>query len=131
MYEWCDWIRCKECGNTNCLFKLRTDAHEKKRTGNIKYKITRICKLCYLENCKIKNERYIAKKENRNKINARNRFIRKGNPKYQAMARKYRLKNKELINEKKRTKYIHRNNRPDIVKRIKQRQSIISHVYVS
>lgn len=105
MYAYVDHMKCKGCGRTECLFKLRVNAHEKKKTGNIVYVETPECKACYLERCLIKNDRWYGKKKNRDKVNARSRAIRKGNPHYIEMARISYRKHRQARLEQKRTKY--------------------------
>lgn len=105
MYEYIDHYKCKHCGNTNCLFKLRRDEYEYKKTGNIKYKSTSTCKLCYLENCRIKNDiTYLLYK---NKILDQQKLYRiNNNKKYNTRARKYYQKRRYKALEQKRNKYI-------------------------
>lgn len=128
MYEHADWITCKSCGNTNCLFKLRVDHHLKKRTGNIKYKITRICKPCYQENCRIKNDRQW--RLNREKVLLRLKIYRLINrEKYNAQHRKYYQRYRLKALENKRIKY-HFNKKirkKTRIERVKLRDSIILH----
>lgn len=105
MYEFCDHLKCTKCGRSSCLFKLRVNAYEKKKTGNIIYVTTGTCKVCYLENNRIKNDRWYGKKKNRNKVNARSRAIRKGNPHYIEIARISYWKHREARLQQKREKY--------------------------
>lgn len=79
MYEYVNWMKCRTCGQTDCLFKVIVSQYYKKKTGNIQYVTTSSCKLCYLEDCKIRDARY-----HKNKC-----IIRKG-------------KNKCLIGSKKK-----------------------------
>lgn len=105
MYKFCDHIKCKFCGQTNCLFKLRVNAYEKRKTGNIVYITTLECKLCYQDRCRMKNDRWWSKNKNRKKVNARQRAIRKGNPHYIEAARVSYWKHRESRIQQKRDKY--------------------------
>ena len=105
MYAYVDHLKCKHCCQTNCLFKLRVNAWEKKKTGNIIYVETSECKVCYLERCRIKNDRWFAKKKNRDKFNANARKTRRGNPHYIEAARRSYRKNRHKILARKRAKY--------------------------
>lgn len=106
MYEHADHLKCKHCGSSNCLFKLRVNHHEKRKTGKIIYVITPVCKICYREICRLKNERWFGKKKNRDKANARAREIRRGNPKYQEAARRSYQKHREARLKQKRDKHV-------------------------
>lgn len=105
MYEFISHYKCKHCENTNCLFKIRRDEYFYNKTGNIRYKSTQTCKLCYLENCKIKND--FQWSLNRDKIlldQAIYRIIHK--EKYNRRAREYYKNRREAALNQKRDKYI-------------------------
>ena len=112
MFEHSNHVKCVGCGNSDCLFKLRVDAYYKKRTGSIRFKTTRWCKLCYLENCRMKNDRNPLTREQLDRINKRNRELYK-NPDswYRRSHDKYIQKNRVQILEKKKEKYVPRKRR--------------------
>lgn len=79
-YEFVDWMKCKDCGDTACLFI--------KRFTRGKLYLTRQCKQCYLEDvrdlhAKNSKKRNAANKEykikNRDKIR---KYMHKYNKKY-------------------------------------------------
>ena len=105
MFEYVDYMKCKHCGSTNCLFKLRVDRYYKKITGNIRYKVTSTCKMCYLEDCMMKNDRHAPK--HRESSLARQRLFRVINKEaYNKRARGYYQKRREAVLAQKRNKYI-------------------------
>lgn len=86
---------CSKCGSTD---------HSKwYRKAHGQYGYASYCIMCHREDQRIRNERMYAK--NKENINARSSEIRKGNPIYQALARKSYWKNREKCLEKKREKY--------------------------
>ena len=105
MYEFISHYKCRHCGNTNCLFKLRRDEYQYRKTGNIIYKSTSTCKLCYLEDCKIKNDKsYLV---NKDKILKKQRLYRIENKeKYNKQARGYYKKRKRKVSEYNRNRYV-------------------------
>lgn len=56
MYIYVDWMKCRLCKRTNCLFYAFNDKRGK-NINNPKVSPT-VCKLCFLEDCSIKNIRY-------------------------------------------------------------------------
>jgi len=64
------------------------------------------CIICHREDIRIKNHRWYSKKENRDKVNARAREVRRGNPKYQEAARRSYQKHREARLKQKRDKYV-------------------------
>ena len=108
MYEYCDWLKCRGCGCTNTLFKIRVDHYYKKKTGNIRYKTTRWCKICWKENINIKVNNWLSIPGNREKFYELNKKYRTNNPEYLRKARERYQKRRHAALEQKRSKYISR-----------------------
>ena len=107
MYEYVDWMKCKHCGNTKSLFKVRVDWYYKKQTGKIRYKTTQICKICYLENCLISNDNWRSNPDNKIKgLEDRKIDYALNIEWYRRRARKYYHKHKIKRLEKRRENYI-------------------------
>lgn len=105
MYKNVDWMKCKGCGNTDCLFKVRVDWYVKKNTGNITYKYTPWCKLCFLENCLVKNDKYWVNHKDII-LNKQKMFRIINKEKYNERAKIYYQKRRLKALEYKRNKYI-------------------------
>lgn len=128
MYELVSHYKCKHCGNTNCLFKLRRDEYLYKTTGNIKYKTMSTCKICYLENCRIKNYNFWDKNKESLLLNQTiYRITHK--EEYNKRARGYYKKRRLKTIEQKKNKYIPKI-RKGILARAKKRDSLLSRVYL-
>jgi len=124
MFEFVDWMSCKHCSSTNCLFKIRVCHYTKKKTGNIVYKTTRICKVCYLEICREKNEKYYSKNSEKLLLNQTiYRIIHK--KKYNKRARKYYQKRRIAALDQKRSRYVSIRKNKGIVDKAKFRDSLV------
>lgn len=126
MYTFVDWMVCRHCNNTNMLFKTIIDTYQKK-LGIKKLRVLGICKTCYLEEQRIKNDKSYSK--NKDRILEKAKVQRsKNRKKYNQRAVKYYYKNRIKQLEQKRIKYESQKNN-DFITRIKKKQSIRMHIY--
>ena len=125
MFQYVDWMSCAYCGRSNCLFKIEINRNHRKKTGNVKYMNRRICRECYRDNVRLKRAEWLANPITREKINKRQRELRKLNPERYAEYQsknylKYREERLEYNRNRKRTKKVI----PDIVLKARMRESL-------
>jgi hypothetical protein len=104
MYEYVDWMSCRGFKQTNCLFKTRRDEHYYRRTGSIRYKTEKWCKLCYLENNRLKNLKDYEKNKKK-RLASQKTFRTVHKEEYNERAREYYQKRRIAAIEQKREKY--------------------------
>lgn len=96
MYVYVNWMACKGCGCTDCLFYARKEY----RSGNRKSLLVGgKCKLCYLEDKRIYQRLQYINNPRKSTQNYENRRI---------SLKKFRMKHKLKIKEQKRQAYLGR-----------------------
>ncbi len=103
MYKFVDWMKCKDCGETNCLFRFDMDYNHLKRTSNKLFRNSGWCKKCYLLYCRdaVSLSRENPTRRERERQYALNHY--KNNIlKYRLNRKKYYIKNRMKILEKQR-----------------------------